>query len=359
MSQPLRVAPGTEVAGTEPIALGRAVVRQEVAALEQLSRSMDGSFRAAVELIEHCQGSIIITGMGKAGLVGQKVAATLASTGSRSHFLHPAEAIHGDLGRIHHDDVVVLLSYSGRTSEIVQLLPSLRQLGVRTIAITGRHDNPLAGQAHVTLAMGEVREACPLQLAPSASTTAMMALGDALALTVSQRRGFTRADFARFHPGGALGQRLARVDDWMRPCVECRVAHQDQKLRDVLMAGGRPGRRSGAILVTDNAGRLTGIFTDSDLARLLERQQDFRLDHSINRVMTDSPTTVLCGTMLDDAVKLLQSRKISELPVVDVDHRPLGLIDITDVISLMPNDETSSSEREDRKPDAVESRERT
>ena len=210
MSAPLRKS---EVDVNDPLGIGRAIVRQEADGLRQLAEVMDGSFGCAVRVVQRCQGSVIVSGMGKAGLIGQKIAATLASTGSPSHFLHPAEAIHGDLGRIHATDVVLLLSHSGRTPEVLQLLPSLQQMEVPILSITGDPNSELAVAADVTLWFGHVEEACRLRLAPSTSTTAMLALGDALALATSCQRGFTREDFARFHPGGALGRKLARVED--------------------------------------------------------------------------------------------------------------------------------------------------
>ena len=186
--------------------------------------------------------------------------------------------------------------------------------------------------------IGAVAEAGQLQLAPSTSTTAMLALGDALALVTSQRRGFGREDFARFHPGGALGRQLARVEELMRPLRQCRVASDRLTVRHVLVSLGRPGRRCGAVLLTDAQSRLSGIFTDSDLARILERQQDAALDRPIREVMSSSPTFVDEGTMMSVAVEILVNRKISELPVVDRDQRPIGLIDVTDVLALLPHD---------------------
>jgi arabinose-5-phosphate isomerase len=319
-----------------PLEVGRRVIEQEAAALVNLAAQLDDSFLRAVELIEQCRGSVIVSGMGKAGLIGQKIAATLASTGTRSHFLHPAEAIHGDLGRIGADDVLLVLSHSGETEEVLRLLPSIDELRVRLLVITGRRYSPLARRASAVVWIGELQEAGRLQLAPSTSTTAMLAVGDALALAASQRRGFTSADFARFHPGGALGRRLSHVEEFMRPLHDCRVAPEDLTVRHVLVSRGRPGRRCGAVLLIDARGVLTGIFTDSDLARLLERQQDCLLDQPIRLVMTNSPTTVRQGTMMAEAMEILTARKISELPVTDDQHRPIGLIDITDIVTHYP-----------------------
>lgn len=318
----------------EQLRFGREVLRQEGEALLALAGRLHDEFCEAAELIAACRGSVIVTGMGKAGLVGQKIAATLASTGTKAHFLHPGEAIHGDLGRIHREDVVLVLSFSGATEEVLRLLPALAELGVPIVAITGRPQSELARAAAVVLNLGPLREACSLGLAPSTSTTAMLALGDALALVLSRMRAFGPEDFARFHPGGSLGRKLAKVDEVMRPLEECRMANQSFSIREVFAAASRPGRRSGAIMLVDEDGLLTGLFTDSDLARLLERRQDSLLDLPIRDVMTRQPMTVLAGTLMREAVEILGARKFSELPVVDGQGKPLGLIDITDVVSL-------------------------
>ncbi|MDG2382656.1 MAG: KpsF/GutQ family sugar-phosphate isomerase [Pirellulaceae bacterium] len=314
--------------------VARSVICTEGRAVLRLADRIDDSFAEAVELLFRCRGSVIVTGMGKAGLVGQKIAATFASTGTRSHFLHPAEAIHGDLGRIHPDDVVVVLSHSGETEEVIRLLPSLAVLNVPVIAITGHAESQLGQQADVPVLMGELEEAGELKLAPSTSTTVMLTLGDALALTTSQLRGFQPEDFARFHPGGSLGRKLAMVEEFMRPIDQCRVASDSLSVRQVLVSLGRPGRRCGAVLLTDAAGVLTGIFTDSDLARILEQQQEQALDGPIRDVMTCSPRVVSAGMMLPNAIEILVERKISELPVVDDAGCPVGLIDITDVVGI-------------------------
>lgn len=315
---------------------GRDILLQEGNALLALAGRLDGEFCRAVDLVYGCRGSVIVSGMGKAGLIGQKIVATLASTGTPAHFLHPAEAVHGDLGRVHGEDVVLMLSQSGETEEVARLLPSLRALGVPILAITARADSALGHAATVVLEMGSLEEACPLGLAPSTSTTAMLALGDALALVVSRMRNFGRDDFARFHPAGMLGRRLSKVEDYMRPLDECRVAPADQTVRAVFVGVSRPGRRSGAIMLTDREGRLAGIFTDSDLARLFERRRDADLDQPIAQVMTAHPRTVPLGARMTEAVAILAQCKISELPVVDSVGRPLGMLDITDVFELLP-----------------------
>ena len=330
------LAPPAPLGTFEQLRLAREIVRGQAQALEAVAARLADDFCRAVELLLACRGSVLTSGIGKAGLIGQKIAATLASTGTRSHFLHPAEAMHGDLGRLDASDVLLVLSYSGQTEEIVRLLPAIVKLGAPLVALTGRLDSPLARAAEVALDVSVAREACPLGLAPSTSTTAMLALGDALALVVSRQKNFTADDFARNHPGGSLGLKLAYVEQVMRPVSQCRVADSEQRVRDALVAESRPGRRTGAIMVVDAAGRLAGIFTDSDLARLLESKRDRAIDGPIAAVMTAAPTTVTLGTRLAAACEILAQRKISELPVVDTDHRPVGLIDITDVVAISP-----------------------
>lgn len=322
----------------EKIRYAREIIQIEAHTLELLATRLNTDFCRAVDYLFECRGSVLVTGIGKAGLIGQKIVATLASTGSRSHFLHPSEAMHGDLGRIHRDDIVLALSQSGETQEVTQLLPSLAQFGVVLIAVTGKASSTLGRAASVTLELGPLREACALGLAPSTSTTAMLAIGDALALVTSRMRNFRREDFARFHPGGSLGRQLSKVEELMRPRLECRVAADSLTVREVYVELCRPGRRSGAIMLLDEAGRLTGLFTDSDLARLFEGRRDGAFDRPIREVMTPDPRTVEIGAQTTDAVAIMAERKISELPVVDCQGIPLGMIDITDIVGLIPEE---------------------
>ncbi len=322
----------------EQLRFARQVILTESRALAQVANRLGPEFCRAVELVFQCQGSVIVCGMGKAGLVGQKIMATLASTGAPSHCLHPAEAIHGDLGRVRRGDVMLMLSQSGETEEIVRLLPSLIDIGLPIVAITAQAASSLGRAAAVTIELGPLEEACALGLAPSTSTTAMLAVGDALALVVSQMRHFSREDFARFHPGGSLGYKLSRVEQYMRPLEQCRVADDRQSVRDVLISARMPGRRTGATMLVDADGKLSGIFTDSDLARLFELRRDNELDGPISQVMTGKPLRVEVGSMMVDAVTIIAGRKISELPVVDADSKPVGLIDITDVVALLPKE---------------------
>lgn len=342
MKHAAAASPGIEFSRFEQVRMGREIVRAEADALTELASRLGNEFGEAIDLLFACQGSVIVSGMGKAGLIGQKIVATLASTGTRSHFLHPGEAIHGDLGRVHHNDVLLMLSFSGETEEITRLLPSLHEIPL--VAITGKPESSLGRAADVVLDLGPMREACTLGLAPSTSTTAMLAIGDALALVMSEMRGFGPQDFVRFHPGGSLGRKLAVVDEVMRPLTDCRLTNDAKSVRQMLIDASRPGRRSGAVMLTDSEGRLSGIFTDSDLARLLEVHQDQYLDHPVSEVMSVSPTTIATGTMMTDAVNVMVQRKISELPVVDSAARPVGMLDITDVVAWLPRKSDDEAE---------------
>ena len=329
-----RIGP-PEPADSELLDRGRDILRTEAEAILRVAAELDSSFARAVRLIVRCTGKVVVTGIGKAGLVAQKISATLASTGTPSHFLHPAEAMHGDLGVLRRDDVVLALSQSGETEEITRLLPHLAATGVAIVALTGRAESTLGRAARIVVATGTAREACALGLAPSTSTAIMLSLGDALALVTSMLRQFTHEDFAARHPGGSLGRQLMRVDDAMRPLAQCRTAPPHATVRDVF-SQPLPDRRTGAVMIVDDAGGLAGIFTDSDLARLFERRNDAALDGPIAAVMTSRPTTVVTGTRLRDALAVLEARRLSELPVVDASGRPIGILDIVDVVGLAP-----------------------
>jgi len=316
---------------------GREILRAEGEAVLAAAAALDGAFCQAVRLIGACTGSVVVTGIGKAGLVARKISATLASTGSPSHFLHPAEAMHGDLGALRGDDVVLALSQSGETEEITRLLPHVSARQVPIVALTARPDSTLGRAATLVVATGSVREACGLGLAPSTSTSVMLALGDALALVTCSLRRFTPEDFAARHPGGSLGRQLMLVEDAMRPLPECRLAVAGETVREVF-ARPLPARRTGAVMVVAAGDRLEGIFTDSDLARLFERRHDDLLDAPIGRVMTARPTTAAVGMRLRDAVAILEARRLSELPIVDRDGRVVGLLDIVDLVGLVPDE---------------------
>tara|TARA_R110002095_G_scaffold181107_8_gene158462 strand:+ start:8051 stop:9097 length:1047 start_codon:yes stop_codon:yes gene_type:complete len=318
----------------------RDIIFSEADALRQMGRALGTELCDAVDLILSRKGAVILTGMGKAGLIAQKICATFSSTGTRSHFLHPAEAIHGDLGCLHADDTIIALSNSGETEELRRLLPLLQKMNLPIIGITARETSALGCASEIVLRLGDLKEAGPHQLAPSTTTTAMLAMGDALSLVISKARGFTPLDFATFHPGGSLGRRLTKINEVMRPRQEVRVTSETSSIREAFIRLSSPGRRSGAVIIVDDADRLTGIFTDSDLARLLEERRDEQLDRPISEVMTARPITIQSDASLEAAVELLKSRKLSELPVVDREHHFAGLIDITDVIGWQPQVES-------------------
>ena len=341
-AQPRPSNPGTGATKFEKLQIASEVLAQEASALSRLSKRVPDDFCDAVDLISSCNGVVIVTGVGKAGWIGQKISASLASTGTRSHFLHPAEAIHGDLGRISPDDVIMVFSNSGETNEIVTLLPTLAKFKTPVIAVTGNSNSTLTSYSTAVLNYGKVPEACHLGLAPTTSTTMMLGLGDALTIAVSRAKQFQPADFAKFHPGGSLGKQLSIVDEVMRPLNQCRVANEKETVREVYIRHRGQGRRTGVVLIVSGesaingvaTGILTGIFTDSDLARLLERQQDKLFDQPIGSVMTDSPITISSGSKTLLAIETLACRNLSELPVVNRQGIAIGLIDITDVVNV-------------------------
>lgn len=316
--------------------IARQVLHTEAAALETVADRLDGRFLEAVAALESCSGSVIVTGMGKAGIVGQKVAATLASTGTRAHFMHPAEAVHGDLGKIRADDVVLAFSHSGQTAELVQILRPIKDMGSGLIGVTGRSSSVLARMADVAVIYGDVEEACPIKMAPSTSCSVMMAIGDALAFVLMQVRDFGNEDFGRFHPAGALGRKLQTVDETMRYGPQLRIAPASLTVSEVFVHVQRPGRRSGAILLVDDNGVLAGLFTDSDLARLFERRNPQAFDRPIREVMTKTPLSLRSGQRVLDALAILRQFQVSEIPVLDDEGKPIGLVDITDLVDLLP-----------------------
>lgn len=344
MTYPVR-APAPLVTGDDRLDYAREVLRAEAEALEQVAGRLDASFVAAVDLFYRCPGRICITGTGKSADVGQKIAGTLNSTGTRAYVLDATRAVHGDLGMVHQHDVVLALSHSGESEEVLRLLGPLRQMALALVAMTSNARSTLARESDVALVLGPLAEVCPLGLAPSTSTTAMIAVGDALAFVLTRMREFTHEDFARFHPAGSLGRKLMKVEAVMRKGDELRLAHASEAVRDVFAHSRRLGRRTGAVMLSDDAGKLCGLFTDSDLARLFEQRRDGAIDRPIREVMTFEPITVTVGTRVMDAVDIMRRRKISELPVVDGEGRPVGLIDITDLIGLITPEEMQETLR--------------
>jgi arabinose-5-phosphate isomerase len=316
------------------IARAAEVIRAEARTIAGLEALLGPSFERAVDLVLACQGMVVVTGMGKAGLIGAKVSATLASTGTPSLALHPAEAVHGDLGRIRAKDVLLLLSNSGETAEIKALIGPARRLGAALIAITGRMDSTLAREADCVLDIGRAEEACPLGLAPTASTAALLALGDALAMVVQQERGFSREDYALFHPGGSLGRSLMRVAEVMRRGDQMPLVQSGVSLREALVISSRTPGRPGCAVIVDRAGRVTGIFTDGDLRRVLQGGGAPPLDAPIDEVMARNPKHARPEMLVDEAVRILRTHRIDQLPVLDEAGKPVGLIDIQDALDV-------------------------
>lgn len=310
---------------------GRAVLRAEAEAIGEAQRLVGDEFVAAVETILACTGRVCVTGVGKAGLIGGKIQATLASTGTLSYSLHPVEALHGDLGMIHGDDVVLALSKSG-SSELVELLPRLKALGCRIVLLTAKPESPAARHADHVINIGQTEEACPLGLAPSSSTAAMLALGDALALTVMDQKAIRPEQYAGYHPGGALGRLLLTAQEVLRSGADCPTVAQDATLGDCHKAIVSAPRRSGACCVVDQDNRLVGIVTHGDFFRLFTSREPIA-DHPVSEVMTRSPKRIGRGARVTEALQLMQKHAIDELPVVEDDERLAGMIDIQDLLA--------------------------
>lgn len=309
--------------------LGREVIQLEAEALQTLATRVDGQFAEACRLILACVGRVIVTGMGKSGHIGGKIAATLASTGTPSFFVHPGEASHGDVGMITTPDIVLAISNSGETEEILTILPIIKRMGVKLIALTGGLQSSLARQADAVLNTSVEKEACPHNLAPTASTTAALAIGDALAVALLKSRGFTREDFARAHPAGSLGRRLLLyVSDIMHTGTAIPQVAEGASLREALLE--MTGKGLGMTGVVDRQGRLVGIFTDGDLRRVLNRSVDV-YSAKITEVMTQNPKTTRADRLAAETVQLMRSLKINGLFVVDENNRVLGALNMHDL----------------------------
>ena len=309
---------------------GREVLEIEASAIRNLKGRINENFKKAVNIILKTKGRVVVSGMGKTGIIAQKFSATLASTGTPSLFLHTAEAIHGDLGKVTSLDVVVILSNSGSTEEMRKLLPLLKKIGCKVIALTGNTKSVLGKYSDVVLDVSVKKEACPLGLAPTASTTASLAMSDALAVCLLELKGFKEKDFAFFHPGGALGRRLLlSVSDIMRTGRNNPIVKEDEKVSAVLLKITQA--RAGSATVVDKSGKLTGIFTDGDLRRNLktDAQMPFR---DIKEVMTKNPSVITEDMLAAEAMRILQDKRIDELPVVDGKRRPVGLLDVQDLL---------------------------
>jgi arabinose-5-phosphate isomerase len=312
----------------DAVALARNVLETEARAILGLVPQLGASFDRALDLLHDCTGHVIVTGMGKSGIIAAKVAATLRSTGTASNFLHPAEALHGDLGVVQANDVVVALSYSGETEELVRLLEAIRRIGARLISLTGSPHSTLGQASDVTLSCHVAEEACPMNLAPSASTTAMLALGDALALALSQRKGFREEQFANLHPGGRLGKRLMRVESLMCSGEAIPKVAADTRMPDVIHE--MSSKRLGMTCVVDPRGRLSGIVTDGDLRRHMTPGSNL-LDKQAGDVMTESPVTIARSVLAVEALRTMEERKITSLVVVDAAGMVEGVIHLHDL----------------------------
>jgi arabinose-5-phosphate isomerase len=310
------------------------VLRLEARTIAGLEAQLDESFSQAVDMLLACEGLVVVTGVGKAGLVGQKISATLASTGTPSVFLHPTEAMHGDLGRLRARDLLLAISNSGETTEVNTLIGPARKIGARILAVTGSKTSVLARLADCVIDIGNVVEACPLKLAPTASTSAMLALGDALAMVVLQERSFSREDYALFHPAGALGRKLMRVSEVMRKNEQLPIVKTGTTLRDTILVMNRTSGRPGAALVVDSMRALCGIFTHGDLARLFETRGRVELDQPVDEFMGRNPKSIGPEHLVEEAQHLMQAHRIDQIAVIDETRRPIGLLDVQDLLDV-------------------------
>ena len=310
--------------------IAKKVLRIERDALTSLISRIDVNFERVINAIYNIEGRVIVTGMGKPGFIAQKISATLSSTGTPSLYLHPAEALHGDLGRVTKDDLILALSNSGETEEMVKFLPIVRKIGAKLVAMVGNVGSTLAKNADYIINTSVKREACSLGLAPTTSTTVMLAMGDALAVALLEKKGFKAKDFALFHPGGILGKRLIlKVEDIMRKGRENPIVNENYTVKRVLLAITKA--RAGSASVVDARGKLTGIFTDGDLRRHLESEPDL-INKKVKDFMTKNPTTIKKDRLAAEAFDILRSKKIDEIPVVDDKKRPVGLLDVQDFL---------------------------
>ncbi|MDZ7315508.1 MAG: KpsF/GutQ family sugar-phosphate isomerase [candidate division KSB1 bacterium] len=311
------------------IECARRVLRIESEAVAALIPRIDESFERAVRTILNCKGRVIVTGIGKSGLIGKKIAATFSSTGTPAFFLHPADAVHGDVGMVTPDDVVICLSKSGNTDEISALIPILKRIGVPIITLTGNLRSSLATRSDIVIDVGVAGEACPNDLAPTASTTAMLAMGDALAVALLEQRDFDSEDFAFLHPAGSLGRRLQKIDDIMFTGSYLPVVSKDARMTEVISEITR--KRFGGTCVVDENGKLAGIITDGDLRRLLQKPCDLTSMKALE-VMNPNPKTARCGSTALSAFQIMEQHNILQLIIVDDENRPVGMVHLHDLL---------------------------
>ncbi len=311
---------------------GSQVIQKEIEALTHIKSSINDNFVTATKMLLELgeDSKVIVSGMGKAGFIGMKISATLASTGVPSFFLHPAEAIHGDLGRFRKHDIALILSNSGETEEILKILPSIKKIGSPIISITGNDKSSLAQNSDVVLSLNQTKEACPLGLAPTSSTTAMLVLGDALAMAILKEQNFSAEQFAFYHPGGALGRSLMKVDEIMRTGNKLCIVNENEITKSVIQKIGETEGRPGAAIMINDEGLLSGVYTDGNLRRNLSLGYDF-LENPIKKVMTKNPKTITPEKLIQEAGRILREFEIDQIIVVNIDNKPVGLIDIQDI----------------------------
>jgi len=324
---------------TEQLEQGKRVLLAEGNAIVSVAERIgeQDAFAKAAELIHGCEGKVVLTGVGKAGIIAQKISATLASTGTLSIFLHPVEALHGDLGRLQRQDVVVALSNSGSSEEIIRLLDHIKRRGSKLIAITATDDSPLGNHADITISYGTFDEACPLGLAPSVSTTVMLAVGDALAITIMEMRNFKPEEYATYHPGGALGRQFLKVEEVMtsRSGERLGLARDNLTVGEALAVADKVGRRTGAMLLVDENGILTGLLTDADLRRTFVERKDENIQAiPVSDLMTKNPKSIKLGDLASEAEAIFNQYRIDELPVVDDTGKPVGVLDVQDLLGV-------------------------
>jgi arabinose-5-phosphate isomerase len=310
----------------------RRVLRIEAEAIGELLQRLDARFEQAVDLLMACKGRVVVTGMGKSGLIGRKIAATFSSTGTPAIFMHPAEAVHGDLGMLMRDDVALAVRYGGEPEEIIALLETIKRLGLRMIALTGNPRSTIAMASDVVMDVSVKEEACSLNLAPTASTTAAMAMGDALAIALLDRRGFSTQDFAALHPGGRLGKKLLRVEDLMHAGDDLPRVAVSAKMPDVIYEISK--KSLGMTTVVDEEGRLAGVLTDGDLRRLMQQRGAATIDLVVGECMTKNPRTIAPGELAGSALRIMEERKITSLVVAGADRKPLGVVHLHDLWTL-------------------------
>lgn len=323
----------------DDIEKGKEVIRIEAEAVAALEKKINGTFKRAVEIMLNCKGRVIITGMGKSGLIARKIVATMNSTGTPAVYLHPSDAVHGDLGMVRNDDVVICISKSGGTQEICQLLPMLKRINVPIISLVGNTHSQLASQSDVVLDTSVKEEACPYDLAPTASTTATLAMGDALAVTLLEKKNFTADDFAKFHPGGNIGRRLlskveefSLLDEKQIPKVSASTSLKDSILE-------MTSKRLGATCVVDVTGTLLGIITDGDLRRLLQKTSDV-IALTAEEIMTRNPKTILKGSLAVEGLRMMETYNITQLVIVDKGNFPVGMVHLHDLVKAGLGGET-------------------